>query len=55
MKHTKTNCVVKGFEGAYSTDPKTLFLEYCDTRIPVVLGGVLSRENGSEVKTTFII
>ena len=55
MKHTNTNGVVKGFEGADSVDPKTLFLEDYDVLIPADLGGVLSRENASEVKTKFII
>ena len=39
----------------HSIDPKTLFLEYCDVLIPADLGGVLSRENASEVKSKFII
>lgn len=55
MKHTKTNGVVKGFEGADSVDPKTLLLEDCDVLIPAALGGVLSRENANEVKAKFII
>ena len=55
MKHTKTNGVVKGFEGENSVDPKTLFLEDSDILILAILGGILSRENASEVKTKFII
>ena len=55
MKHTKTNGVVKGFEGAYLVDPKAIFLEYCDVLVPAVLGGILIRENSSELKSKFII
>lgn len=55
MKHTKTNGGVKGFEAADSVDPKTLLLEDCDVLIPAALGGVLNRENASEVKAKFII
>ena len=55
MKHTKTNGVVKGFQGACSIDPKTLFLEDCDILIPTFLGDILSRENASEVQFKFII
>lgn len=55
MKHTKTNGVVKGFEAADSVDPKTLLLEDCDVLIPAALGGVLNRENASEVKAKFVI
>ena len=43
MKHTKTNGVVKGFEGADSRDTKTLLLEDCDVLFPTTLGGFLSR------------
>eukprot|EP01018_Ginkgo_biloba_P005203 Gb_27370 [translate_table: standard] len=55
MTHKKKHGGVKGFQGADAIDPKTLLLEECDVLIPAALGGVLNRENASEVKAKFII
>ncbi|GLJ12374.1 hypothetical protein SUGI_0189590 [Cryptomeria japonica] len=55
IRHKIRNASIKGFEGANEIDPKTLLLEECDVLIPAALGGVLNRENASEVKAKFII
>ena len=47
--------LLKDLKEHISVDPKTLFLEDYDVLIPTILGGVLSRENASEVKAKFII
>ncbi|XP_014507486.1 glutamate dehydrogenase A isoform X1 [Vigna radiata var. radiata] len=49
------NGTLKDFPGAEVMDPNELLVHECDVLIPCALGGVLNRENASNVKAKFII
>ncbi|KAK7346776.1 hypothetical protein VNO80_21299 [Phaseolus coccineus] len=49
------NQTLKDFPGAEVMDPNELLVHECDVLIPCALGGVLNRENASDVKAKFII
>ncbi|KAL9326761.1 hypothetical protein ACSQ67_007406 [Phaseolus vulgaris] len=56
LKHKDDgNQTLKDFPGAEVMDPNELLVHECDVLIPCALGGVLNRENASDVKAKFII
>lgn len=55
LKHVKENRGVKGFSAADAIDPKSILVEDCDVLIPAALGGVINRENASEIKAKYIV
>ncbi|KAJ6951743.1 glutamate dehydrogenase 1-like isoform X2 [Populus alba x Populus x berolinensis] len=55
LKHANEHKGVKGFHGGDPIDPKSILVEDCDILIPAALGGVINRENASDIKSKFII
>lgn len=55
IRYSKENGNIKDFMEADAIDPECLLHEECDVLIPAALGGVLNRENASELKTKFIV
>lgn len=43
LEHTEENRGIKGFDGADSIDPDSIFVEDCDVLVPAAVGGVIHR------------
>lgn len=55
IRYSKENGNIKDFTEAEAIDPECLLHEECDVLIPAALGGVLNRENASELRAKFIV
>ncbi|KAE8661948.1 Glutamate dehydrogenase [Hibiscus syriacus] len=55
LKYKEATGSLKGFSGGDSLDQNELLVHECDVLIPCALGGVLNKENATDVKAKFII
>ncbi|CAK7356265.1 unnamed protein product [Dovyalis caffra] len=55
LKQRENARSLKDFEGGDAMDPNELLFQECDILMPCALGGVLSKENATDVKAKFII
>ncbi|KAI4330809.1 hypothetical protein MLD38_029058 [Melastoma candidum] len=55
LAHKDGTGSLKGFHGGDDMNPSELLVHECDVLIPCALGGVLNRDNATDVKAKFII